>query len=272
MYFELKSINVWTMIKTWFFLNFVIGLGLGVVYSMISLFTLTAATEFLVMQGLDPNMIDPFTMMLLMPIFFACGNAVFGTIFVAILSIVYNITRRLFGGLQFELVPDEDTEGDTDDYSSPADMTTAATVAAVASSPETSTRYDDSGYAPPPPPPPSPETAQAIRKASQSTTPPPESMRRREPEAPGPMEVAPIERVESAKPVGNDEVTEPMFRPKPDAPDEAETPTQTDAPTRAESPTPPPEREAPQSTESADKNVNREDSSETSDRDTRRND
>lgn len=275
MYVELKSVNVWTMIKTWFFLNLVIGIGMGLVYSMISLFTLTAATEFLILQGFDPSVIDPITLMILMPILFGCGNAIFGTMLVAILSIVYNITGRLFGGLQFELVADEEEE-EIDvpiEPSQPVSTPAAASAGtAAAASVAASTEPDpETGYAPPPPPPPSPEVAQAARKASRNmpAPPPPQAQSVEpdhpveldhpvEPDKPGPVERATIPPVgEKPKPMsedGNEDDTDPMLKidsplgSEPQSPTRTEPPTPAGSPTRAEppapagSPTPPPER------------------------------
>lgn len=270
MYFELKSVNVWTMIKTWFFLNFVIGLGLGVIYSMISLFTLTAATELLVMQGIDPSVIDPFTLMLLTPLFFACGNAVFGTMFVAVLSIVYNITGRLFGGLQFEMIPDEDDEetAATASINGPGSVAVSARSAAPAPAPAPPrpvTPDPETGYMPPPPPPPPVEQAQAIREASKTDTPPP---------PPASVPVRPkLDDLpdDSAAKKGDEDDTDPMIKLGP-APPGSHSTAPPPPPSPPGPPAPPPERAAPEPPEKAEKETNSPETGETSEEDKRRND
>ena len=143
MYFELKSVNVWSMIKVWFFLNLIVGLGIGLVYAFFSFLTVAAAGELLFLRaGLDVQDLSPGLILIMLPIAFALGHAIFGTLLVALLSVVYNITARLFGGLQFEAVQDDD-----DSDVAAADQVTEE---ALTPKPERHSEYS----APPPPPPP----------------------------------------------------------------------------------------------------------------------
>lgn len=222
MHFELKSVNVWTMIKTWFFLNLFIGLAIGIVYAFLSMLTLAAVGDPLLLRaGLDPEFFSSGMLLFMMPIVFALLHAFFGTVLVAVLSVVYNVTARVIGGLQFEMVPDEDSSGEV------AAPTAADAAAIVTPSPEPS-RADvqppsperTSEYAPPPPPPPPLGTVRPDPpKAPERPSPFPETIRPKteprpfaEPSAPAPIEPPPA---------------------KPPAPNEAETPT-------AEWPVPPP--------------------------------
>lgn len=153
MYFELKSVNVWTMIKVWFFLNLIVGLALGLFYAFFSLMTVAAADElFLLRFGLDPEMFSAGQVLLLLPIAFALGHAIFGTLLVAVLSVVYNITARLVGGLQFEMAVDQD-DSEPESAPLPAAFGTAASVAAASPAAPVA-QASPREYTPPPPPPP----------------------------------------------------------------------------------------------------------------------
>jgi hypothetical protein len=200
MYFELKSVNVWTMIKIWFFLNLILGLGLGVFYTLFSVLTMAAAGELLFLRvGIDPNQFSPGQMLVMLPIAFALGHAVFGTLLVAVLSVVYNISARLVGGLHFEMVSDdEDPESEL-----PPEMPAAAPIVAV------STPAHESDYAPPPPPPPPLGTVRP--DVPHGIMPPPVSEPKPPVPTPGPFQAEPVAPAEDDTPTADWPLT-----PKPD--------------------------------------------------------
>ncbi|MEE8576585.1 MAG: DUF3566 domain-containing protein [candidate division Zixibacteria bacterium] len=102
--FELRSVGVWSSIKICFFLNLIIGFGAGFAYALVFyLFVAVQPTLGLFDGGMDLPEESIGSLLIVLPFFFACGNALFGTIIVALLASFYNLAARLVGGLDLEL-------------------------------------------------------------------------------------------------------------------------------------------------------------------------
>lgn len=92
-------------------------------------------------QLFGEGLIDPVGLFMLVPPLFACGNAFFGTILLAVVVLFYNLVARLLGGV--ELVLKADTE---------RSVAPAPTARALQQPKAPGTLKSDT--APPPPPPP----------------------------------------------------------------------------------------------------------------------
>jgi hypothetical protein len=152
MRYELRSIGVWSFVRTSFFLHLVFGFIIGLFYA--AMFGLIMAVfsslpyDNSADMGFDPSAIGP-VLLILMPFLFSIGAAVFGTLFTAIIAIVYNMVVRMAGGVEFELEP--------------------TTLNQVAVGHSASVMPTSIPAYPPPPPPPS-----SIPPSASSHNPPPE--------------------------------------------------------------------------------------------------
>ncbi|MCB2231372.1 hypothetical protein KQH82_11710 [bacterium] len=142
MRYEIRSIGVWTTIKVGFFINLVTGFGLGVMYSLFMVFSYSFSREMIVGQMMGLGMINPEEMFLIIPPFFAFGNAFFGTLLLVIVVLFYNLVARLMGGLELELKADTGR--------SVSEAPTARPSAPHVATPPSQERRS---FAPPPPPP-----------------------------------------------------------------------------------------------------------------------
>ncbi|MBD3403213.1 hypothetical protein GF420_09990 [candidate division GN15 bacterium] len=160
MRYELRSISLWTTLKVGFFLNLVTGFGLGLFYAVFSTFTISLTRELMPFGGMaGGQLMSADELLVFLPLLFAFGNAVFGTLFLWLVALVYNLLARLMGGLEFALKPDEESapvarpqpaQSDPPP-STPAVAPSASPVAPAQQAPPSS--ESDSNDRPPPPPP-----------------------------------------------------------------------------------------------------------------------
>ena len=105
MRYELKSIGVWSFVRTSFFIHLVFGFVVGLFYAAIFGLMMAVFSSLPYGSGdtgFDPSTIGPI-MIVLLPIICSVGMAVFGTFFTAVLVIAYNLIVRMVGGVEFEL-------------------------------------------------------------------------------------------------------------------------------------------------------------------------
>jgi hypothetical protein len=135
MRYELRTIGVWSFVRVSFLIHLVLGFILGV-FGALFLGMLTALMSSLPYgssdSGVDPTAFGP-AMLIILPVVYSIGAAVFGTIFTAIMAVVYNLIVKMVGGVEFELEP------------------TTLTYAATAVPPSQAS-YTVPTYTPPPPP------------------------------------------------------------------------------------------------------------------------
>ena len=108
MRYELKSISSWSYIKVMFFVNLIIGFVLGVFAGIFSgvFMSIAAGLMFFSEDAIDVESGFPIVIYIFaMGIMFSLGNAVFGTLFGAIIVGFYNLIVRMTGGLEFILKP-----------------------------------------------------------------------------------------------------------------------------------------------------------------------
>ncbi len=105
MRFEFESVSVWTVVKVGFLVNLILGV-IGGLFLAVVMFPFMAALPQLGAPGMiDPGMAEmSFGMMvILLPIMYGIGNAIFGTIMFAIAAIVYNLVARIAGGIEYDV-------------------------------------------------------------------------------------------------------------------------------------------------------------------------
>ena len=108
MRYELKSISTWSYIKVMFFVNLIVGFVLGIFYGIFSGVFISIAAELMFFpdDAFDVQSGFPIALYVFaMGILFSLGNAVFGTVFGAIIAGFYNLIVRMTGGLEFVLSP-----------------------------------------------------------------------------------------------------------------------------------------------------------------------
>ena len=108
MRYELKSISIWSYIKVMFFVNLIVGFVLGIFYGIFSGVFISIAAELMFFSEDAFDMQSGFPIglyVVAMGIMFSLGNAVFGTLFGAIIAGFYNLIVRMTGGLEFVLKP-----------------------------------------------------------------------------------------------------------------------------------------------------------------------
>lgn len=107
MRYELKSIKLWAFVKVSFFINLPIGFILGLLYAMTLPFMVAGMAQFGGFPGqvFDPSDFPIGVMMIILPVLGAMFAAVFYTLAGVIVIGIYNLIRRLVGGLEFELDP-----------------------------------------------------------------------------------------------------------------------------------------------------------------------
>ena len=113
MRYELKSISSWSYIKVMFFVNLIVGFVLGIFAGIFSgaFMSIAAGLMFFSEDAIDIDSGFPIVIYIFaMGIMFSLGNAVFGTLFGAIIAGFYNLIVRLTGGLEFELQPLENIQ------------------------------------------------------------------------------------------------------------------------------------------------------------------
>lgn len=144
MRYELKSIGIWSVFKTSFIIFLVIGFMIGFLCALFFGFIISLSEMIGMgqMDEYDPDVIGFGLLLIVLPIMFAFGSAVFCTISNVFLAILYNLVRTITGGLEFNFVA---LESDSENKPEPIRqiIQTQATIAPVKSPAEFS--------APPPP-------------------------------------------------------------------------------------------------------------------------
>jgi len=102
---ELKSLGLWSVIKIGFIVNLIMGFVMGLLAAlfMLPLMALMSGLGSVGMEGLDPAEFAGPIMIIVLPIVYALGSAVFGTIILWIAAVVYNLAARLLGGVEYEV-------------------------------------------------------------------------------------------------------------------------------------------------------------------------
>jgi hypothetical protein len=106
MKYELKSIGYWSVIKVSFILNLIVGFIMGFFFAifvslMISIFA--NLTGFMGAPIFEEEVPPIGLLIIIYPIMFSFGGAVFNTILAVLVTFVYNLIGRLLGGLELEL-------------------------------------------------------------------------------------------------------------------------------------------------------------------------
>lgn len=144
MRYELKSISAWSYIKVMFFINLIVGFVLGIFYGIFTGAFISIAAELMLFPQDTFDMQTGFPIavyVFAMGFMFSLGNAVFGTIFGAVIIGFYNLIVRMTGGLEFDLKP------------SPIVSATGAIVAQTSLESARSQPEKAKHIIPPPPPP-----------------------------------------------------------------------------------------------------------------------
>lgn len=157
MRYEMKTIAIWPFIKVMFFFNAVIGFIFGLFYALFMglIMSVTSSSPFAQEAPFDFGGASIGALVIILPIVFAIGGAIFYTLFGVIMVFIYNLIARLAGGLEFDLQPS--------DVGHPMQVP-----------PQPATGYQPAGqqgYYPPPPP--RQQTAPQPPPPRQETPPPP---------------------------------------------------------------------------------------------------
>ncbi len=106
MKFEIKSINYWSAIKVSFIVNLLLGLVMGFFFAIFSGLVLSLMDSVYGTMGISIPELDspPIALLIILyPILFGFGGAVFNTMFVLIAVFIYNIVGKFIGGLELEM-------------------------------------------------------------------------------------------------------------------------------------------------------------------------
>lgn len=106
---ELRSISVWSAIKIGFFLSLVMGFIMGLLAALL-IVPFLALMPPVMSPGYDGTDLTGVSMgvaLVIFPIIYAIGGAVFGTILFALGAGIYNFLARLLGGLEYTAVETE---------------------------------------------------------------------------------------------------------------------------------------------------------------------
>lgn len=167
---ELKSIGYWSLLKISFVINFVMGLVGGFLYALFLGFFVAVAGKMGSIEGFgfSPDELPAFGIMIIIfPLLFGFGAAVFNTIIYIILAFVYNVTAKAFGGfeLDFKEVIEAAPYTPPPQYAKPQSAPQSQTPP-----PQTSPEQKPAPAPPPPPPPvqPYPETPREDEKKDDS--------------------------------------------------------------------------------------------------------
>jgi len=106
MKFELKSFGYWSVIRVSFIVNLLLGLLIGVFFAVFVGLMFSFITSFTGMAGMPAfeEEMPPFLLLLILyPIMFGFGGAVFNTIIAVIGVFIYNMIGKFIGGLELEM-------------------------------------------------------------------------------------------------------------------------------------------------------------------------
>jgi hypothetical protein len=140
MKFELKSIDYWSLLRTSFVVNLVLGFIIGIFFALFMGLFMSMISNLGGLSGISgmPEELPGFGFLIIIyPIFFAFIGAVFNTVLYLIIAFVYNIIARMVGGVIFE-------------------FNQVPVAVMPVQSPPTSSYYAPSYNQPTPPPPPPP--------------------------------------------------------------------------------------------------------------------
>lgn len=104
MKYELKRISVWSVIKISFLINLVLGFLVGIFYAFM-LMLITMMPMYYMSDELGSGFPAALSgiMLIILPILMAGIMSVMNTILAAIATLVYNLSAKLVGGLEWEL-------------------------------------------------------------------------------------------------------------------------------------------------------------------------
>lgn len=105
MRYELKSIPFWPVLKVGFFVNLVMGLLVGILYAMFLIPFMAVLSNLPAFDSgeFDVSAAPLGLLMIILPLISAVSTAFFGTVGLALLVLVYNLTARLVGGVELNL-------------------------------------------------------------------------------------------------------------------------------------------------------------------------
>jgi len=103
MRYELKNIGIWPLFKISFFFNLIVGFLIGLFYALLLSFIVSVGG---VLPMFPQNEFSELKMSLGMlfifiPIISAIFGAIFHTLILAVLALIYNLIAKLVGGLEF---------------------------------------------------------------------------------------------------------------------------------------------------------------------------
>ncbi len=147
MHYELKTIELWSLVKISFFFNLVVGFIVGLLYALLFGFIITIMGNLPFARSEFSDVDIPMgAMVIILPFMFAVGAAIFHTLFLVVFGFIYNLIAKLVGGLEFEFNP-------------------------VAQATQPASHLPSYGYGYPASPPPPPQPSQVIPPAPPSTPP-----------------------------------------------------------------------------------------------------
>ncbi len=163
MRYELKSIGIWSVIKVSVFVHLIMGFIVGLLYALMWSFMMSVYSRFglLPIQEMSFMELPVAGLIVLLPIGFSLGGAVFGTVGAFILALVYNLVAKIVGGLEFRF----------DDLRPDAIPTTQQPMTAYTAQPAQPPQQTapPQSYPPPPPPPPDQPQTPSVTPPSRPT-------------------------------------------------------------------------------------------------------
>lgn len=151
MKYELRSIGLWSAFKILFLFNLIAGFVVGLIYALMFSFIMAIASQMpgMPMEQFRSMGTSTGALVIILPIMFSLGSAVFNTILGFIAALLYNAISRLVGGLELnlEVVSSEHAEVSS---TRPASVGPAGYTATAPGAPPHQ-------HTPPPPPPRQPE-------------------------------------------------------------------------------------------------------------------
>ena len=105
MRYELKSIPLWPVTRVAFFVNLVVGFVVGIMYAvfLIPIVAMLSNIAALESGNFDMQAAPVGVLMMIVPFFSALSSAFFGTLFIVIIVLVYNLVTRMTGGIELNL-------------------------------------------------------------------------------------------------------------------------------------------------------------------------
>ncbi|MFZ5981027.1 MAG: DUF3566 domain-containing protein [Candidatus Zixiibacteriota bacterium] len=103
MRYELKKIEIWPLFKVSFIINLPVGFILGLFWALSVGFFISVGSS---LPGIPQNELSDLKMsmgvlFIFIPIMAAIFGAIFHTLILSVLALIYNLTAKLVGGLEF---------------------------------------------------------------------------------------------------------------------------------------------------------------------------